>query len=73
MAALRKPKLPLICEPDEGYIHYAPPVGMDQVTLCGITDWIHAKKKGYPVESGVMNCNACKWIVDFVNQHEEPK
>lgn len=70
---MARSKFPLICEPDEGYIHYAPPPGMDQVTLCGITDWIHAKVKGHPVSSGKVNCNPCKWIVAWCQENEAQK
>jgi hypothetical protein len=66
------PALPKITEPDYGdMVHYAPPPGADQVTLCGKTDWI-GETAGRPVTRRV-TCNLCIWIVDHIHRHRKPR
>jgi len=59
MSKAKKP-LPRVTEPDENKVHYASPSGLDQVTLCGLTDWI-----GHTVGEDTtepVNCYPCKNI-----------
>jgi hypothetical protein len=64
-----KPVLPRITEPAEGpdMVHYASPWGMDQVTLCGKTDFI-GEPEGTPTRKAV-TCQPCRWIVDYIRAH----
>ncbi len=68
----RKPNLEKITEPDEGLVHYCPPFGFDQVTLCGLTDFICAEESGEPTDKPV-NCKMCKGIVAYIHQHRKPR
>jgi hypothetical protein len=54
-----------IFEPDEGITHYAPPFGLDQVTLCGVTDWLGGRTPGVATDKPV-NCHSCLQIVKHV-------
>lgn len=58
-----KSGIPRVYEPGEDTVHIAPPPRADQVTLCGLTDWIG-------VEPGVktdkpLTCRACRDIIQF--------
>lgn len=57
-------QIPLIYEPDEYMTHVRPPPGMDQVTLCGLTDFIGATPE---TDAGnrELNCWACKQIMKY--------
>lgn len=54
---------PRVYEPDEKITHYASPVGLDQVTICGITDWM-GKARGKPTKRA-LTCFACTRIAAF--------
>lgn len=54
-----------IYEPDEGKTHYGPPPGLDQVTLCGVPDWLGGRTHGEDTRRQV-NCFSCQQIVKFV-------
>lgn len=69
---MRKHPLPRITEPDENLVHFQPPLGMDQVTLCGLTDFLKAKKAGKPTRAAV-TCQPCRWIVQWIGEHATPK
>ncbi|WP_122530944.1 hypothetical protein [Pseudomonas viridiflava] len=62
---MAKESVPKVYEPDEGKTHYGPPPGLDQVTLCGIPDWLGGRTPGQPTAK-MVNCFGCKQIVDFV-------
>jgi hypothetical protein len=64
----RRKQLPRVTEPDENLVHFCAPFGMDQITLCGLTDWLQSKKRGRPTRAPV-TCQPCRWIVDYVGQH----
>lgn len=53
-----------VFEPDENKVHYGPPDGMDQVTLCGLSDFI-GTSKGVETDAEV-DCWACRQIVSHV-------
>lgn len=62
MAVVKK-----IYEPDEGITHYDSPLGLDQVTLCGVPDWI-GRGRGVVTEKPV-SCNSCLALVQFVQDN----
>lgn len=66
-----KYNLEKVTEPDEGMVHFSPPPGLDQVTLCGLTDWIDITM-GEETDKPV-NCNMCKRIVGHIHQHRKPR
>ena len=66
-----KYSLDKIYEPDEGIVHYGPPFGLDQVTLCGRTDWI-GNTEGEPTDKPV-TCWACKRYVAHIHEHRKPR
>lgn len=59
-------KLARVTEPDEKLVHYDSVGTLDQVTLCGLTDWI-GRTQGKPTTDPV-TCKPCKQIVKFVQQ-----
>ena len=67
---IEKPFLEKIYEPDENKVHYMPPPGLDQVTLCGLTDWI-GNTKGY-ITTKPLTCFQCKRLVDWIHEHKKP-
>jgi hypothetical protein len=71
MSEGKKPALTRITEPDEGLVHYQAPPGMDQVTLCGLTDFIHAKRRGAATWKSV-TCQPCRCIVNYIHDHAKP-
>jgi hypothetical protein len=54
-----------IYEPDEATTHYGPPFGLDQVTLCGVPDWLGGRTPGEPTNR-IVNCLSCLQIVKHV-------
>lgn len=64
-----KHALPRITEPDEGLIHFAACGLADAVTLCGLTDFLQAKKSGKPTSKRV-TCNLCLAIVQHIYAHQ---
>lgn len=56
-------------EPDYSadMVHYAPPSGFDQVTLCGKTDWLLDKVEGRRTERPA-TCRHCIAIVKHVGE-----
>jgi hypothetical protein len=54
-----------IYEPDENLTHHVGPSIIGNATLCGVTDFIHAKGKGRPTRKPV-DCQGCLGIVAFV-------
>lgn len=56
-----------VLEPDENKVHYTAPIGLDQVTLCGKSDWI-GDAPGEPTTAPV-DCWHCQQIVTFVKGH----
>ena len=64
-------KLPRITEPDEGLVHYKAWASADQVTLCGLTDFIGHKKRGAATKAKV-TCISCKQIVEYIRDHDAP-
>lgn len=60
----KQPNAERIYEPDEGKTHYGPPLGLDQVTLCGVPDWI-GRKRGETTDRPV-DCFSCMQIVKYV-------
>jgi hypothetical protein len=54
-----------IYEPDEGITHYGPPSGLDQVTLCGVPDWLGGRTPGVRTDRPA-NCVTCMHIVKYV-------
>ncbi len=63
------PKMGRVTEPDENLVHYVGPSIIGNVTLCGLTDFLHAKQKGKPTRAAV-NCAGCKGTLAFVYQHQ---
>lgn len=59
-----------IYEPDEGIVHIAETGCLDQVTLCGITDWLGCKK-GVPTDADV-TCKHCLELVRIVRSFRDP-
>jgi hypothetical protein len=60
-----RPQLSRVTEPDENTIHYSAPDGLDQVTLCGMTDFIGHKQKGAATDEAP-TCWVCMHIFDFI-------
>lgn len=60
-----KSKAAHIYEPDEAITHYGPPPGLDQVTLCGVPDWLGGRTPGEVTQRPV-DCFGCQQIVKFV-------
>lgn len=50
-------------ELDNGMVHLNGPPGMDQMTLCGITDWI--RTKGGEPTTAPLTCQPCRWIANY--------
>lgn len=50
-------------EMETGLVHVDGAPGHDQVTLCGITDWLGCDP-GKPTTAAV-TCNPCRQIVDY--------
>jgi hypothetical protein len=65
---MRRLPMPKVTEPDEGIVHYSAPANMDQVTLCGLTDWLEITP-GVETEETV-TCNSCLWIVDHFRRYK---
>ena len=65
---MAKKKLPRVTEPDENKIHYAAPIGLDCVTLCGLTDWLEAMDIGQETDEPV-NCWHCKTIARHFKEY----
>ena len=61
---MTKTSLERIYEPAEGRTHFSPPGGLDQVTLCGKTDWI-GEEKGRITRKPI-TCRACQHIVEMI-------
>lgn len=61
---------PLLCvlEPDTGEVHYCAPLGFDQVTLCGHTDWL-GETRGQD-HGGPATCRTCIRIVAYCRGEE---
>ena len=53
-----------VYEPDEDVTHYAAPSGLDQVTLCGVPDWLGGRTPGEETNR-IVNCFACQQIVNM--------
>ena len=68
---MAKYELDKVTEPDENLVHFCAPPGMDQVTLCGLTDWI-GTTKGDRTEEDV-TCNSCRTIVGHIHRHKKPE
>lgn len=65
----KKKPLPKITEPDEKKVHYSAPWGLDQVTLCGLSDFLGATQG---VETDLpVTCFACKMIAGFCQDHAD--
>lgn len=62
-----KQSFPRIFEPDERLVHLSPPLGMDQVTLCGKTDWIGVSRG--TVTTKPVTCQPCRWIAEYCQDH----
>lgn len=64
--------LPRVYEPDEKQVHYVPPDGLDQVTMCGLTDWIGATQ-GWET-SEPLTCRSCAaFAAHFQRYLHKPK
>jgi hypothetical protein len=63
-----KPSFPKIKEMKNGMIHLEPPRGADQVTLCGITDWLGDEPGKIGIASAV-TCNSCRAIAEYCQAH----
>lgn len=68
---MAKPLLPRVTEPDEDLVHFAPPIGLDQVTMCGKTDWISDKQQGEETTDPV-TCWHCQVIADHFKRYRTP-
>ena len=66
-----KDNLLKVIEPDEGEVHFAPPFGLDQVTLCGITDWLDVTPGEYTEKP--VTCIHCKRLVAHIHAHRKPR
>ena len=66
-----KPALQRVMEVEEKLVHFGSPGTADQVTLCGLTDWIGATK-GVPTTKPV-TCRACKNLVRHIHAHRKPR
>lgn len=67
-----KRSLKKVYEPDEGKTHITSPPGLDQVTLCGITDWLTSTSGDYGTDNPV-DCWHCEQIFKFCNSGKWPK
>lgn len=67
---MKKCHLEKIYEPDEDKVHYVGPLGSDQVTLCGLTDFIQ-NTIGYTTTKP-LNCAQCERIVNWIYEHKKP-
>lgn len=63
-------KLPRVTEPDEGLVHFQPVPWTDQVTLCGLSDWIGITM-GKPTTKPV-TCRMCQGIQRYIHEHAAP-
>lgn len=68
----RKKSFRRIFEPDENLVHAEAPAGLDQVTLCGITDWLQAKGRGYATKKPI-DCWHCLQIIRYCQGHQKPR
>lgn len=58
-------------ETDTGIVHIDAPPGLDQVTLCGLTDWLGSKGGiGHPSKKKV-TCWHCRQMATFCQQHRK--
>jgi hypothetical protein len=57
-----------VFEPDANKVHYSPPLALDQVTLCGLNDFIGVSKGVETTEP--VNCWHCRQIVEYVKNHK---
>lgn len=62
-----KPSFRRIRENDGGLVHLDPPINLDQVTLCGITDWIGTL--GCEEVTAPVTCIPCRSIADYCQSH----
>lgn len=63
-----KPSFPKIKEIENGMVHLEPPRQLDQVTLCGITDWI-GRENGKIGITAAVTCNHCRLVADYCQAH----
>ena len=61
-----------VYEPDEDVTHIVGPPGLDQVTLCGKTDWLGQTTGDYETEKPV-DCIPCEAHFKFCNSGRWPK
>ena len=66
-----KPLLPRVTEPDEGLVHFQAPAGLDQVTMCGKTDWLLDRQRGEETTDPV-TCWNCQVIADHFKRYRTP-
>ena len=66
-----KHSLDKIIDPDLGKVHFRAPYGLDQVTMCGITDWLEGPD-GVETDEPV-TCWACKRMVGHIHSHRKPR
>lgn len=60
---MAKPSFERVKELDNGMVHIRARAGMDQMTLCGITDWLGTK--GAEPTTGPLTCQPCRWIAEY--------
>ena len=59
-----------VYEPDEDLVHIADSGFLDQVTLCGLTDWL-GRTPGEPTDKPI-TCKHCLEIVRVVRSFSDP-
>lgn len=75
MSLSPKPAFAMVRELETKMVHIKPPPMLDQVTLCGMTDWLGTDHKGRPrggedVKRGPVTCQGCRWIANFCQAHK---
>ncbi len=69
---MARPIFPRVLERDTGLIHSTAPPMSDQVTLCGLTDWLsiagYRSKGGEPTDKPI-TCKPCMWFIRFCQGH----
>ena len=68
----KKKEFEKVYDPVEKKVHISESGFLDQVTLCGQTDWIGNDKVEYNTDKAI-NCNACLEIVRIVRSHSDPR
>lgn len=67
LSRLNKPRVVEADRTGSVLVHYESPGQLGNVTLCGITDWIHSPRGSGAATTAPVNCLGCLSVVEWAS------